>query len=180
MNVKMEQSRWHRLQSRIYLFLIGFVRGMTLGTRTILYDGERIFLIRHTYMPGWQLPGGGIEPGETYREAARRELREEAGLTITDDQVGPPLWTRDGSFRHRGVRHLQHEVVVQVRLPGPGPDIDVSGRLDYEHEDYFAYRWWPIAEVTASPERFYPGQLPRLLPRFLEGETIQEPLEVWP
>jgi 8-oxo-dGTP pyrophosphatase MutT (NUDIX family) len=157
------------------------------AVRLVVRDSLDRILLFHTheitipeYGLWWELPGGGIEPGETYREAARRELHEEAGLTVEDAQMGEPTWTRDGSFRHRGVRHLQHEVVVQVRLPGPGPDIDVSGRLDYEHEDYFAFRWWPIAEVTASTARFYPGHLPRLLPRFLAGETIQEPPEVWP
>src|SRR5436305_1032852 len=83
MNASMEPSRWHRLQSRVYLFLIGFTRGMTLGTRTILYDGERIFLIRHTYMPGWQLPGGGIEPGETAEASMHREVLEETGYRVT-------------------------------------------------------------------------------------------------
>lgn len=57
-------------------------RGMTLGVRCLAYDSEnRIALIRHSYMPGWHLPGGGVESGETLQAAAEKELREEAGLT---------------------------------------------------------------------------------------------------
>jgi hypothetical protein len=51
--------------------------------------------------------------------------------------------------------------------------------LDYEKEDYVDDAWWPVAEVLASRERFYPGRLPRLLPAFLAGQPIDEPFEHW-
>jgi hypothetical protein len=46
-------------------------------------------------------------------------------------------------------------------------------------EDFVTFRWWPVAEITASPRRFYPGRLPELLPAFLAGEHIDEPFERW-
>ncbi|WP_333610720.1 NUDIX domain-containing protein [Brevundimonas bullata] len=55
-------------------------RGMTLGVRGLAVDGEgRVLLVKHTYLHGWWLPGGGVDKGET-TQAAVRELREEAGL----------------------------------------------------------------------------------------------------
>lgn len=59
-------------------------RAMTLGARLAVYNDEgRILLIRHTYLPGWYLPGGGVDVGEAIEEAAERELREETGLRAT-------------------------------------------------------------------------------------------------
>lgn len=156
------------------------------AVRVVVVDPDDKVLLFHTRDPDhpdlgtwWELPGGGLDPGETYLAAAIRELREETGLAVTPAQVGPPTWKRRASFRHRQTRHLQDEVVVTVRLATPEPGIDGSSRLDYEKEDYFGFRWWPAAEVEASTQRFYPGQLPSLLAAHLAGRDIHEPFELW-
>jgi 8-oxo-dGTP pyrophosphatase MutT (NUDIX family) len=127
----------------------------------------------------WELPGGGLEPGETYREAAVRELAEEAGIVVTPDQIGEPSWRRRATFRYRGRRLINNEVIVPVRLTTVGPAVDGAGRVDFEDEDYYDFRWWPVPEVIGSPDRFYPGRLPELLEPFLAGTPIDEPFETW-
>ena len=61
-----------------------FSRGMTLGVRALVIDEERrILLVQHSYVRGWHLPGGGVEPGETLIDALIREPREEANIEPT-------------------------------------------------------------------------------------------------
>src|SRR6516162_4020803 len=60
-----------------------FSRGMTLGVRGLVVDGSgRVFLIKHSYVAGWHLPGGGVEQGETLVMALTRELREEGNIEL--------------------------------------------------------------------------------------------------
>jgi len=60
-----------------------FSRGLTLGVRGMAIDAERrIFLVKHSYISGWHLPGGGVEPGETLLTALRREMLEEGNIDI--------------------------------------------------------------------------------------------------
>src|SRR5437588_2259057 len=65
-----------------------FARGMTLGVRAVVIDPQsRVFLVKHSYVAGWHLPGGGVEPGETIGDALARELLEEGGLSALE----PPM-----------------------------------------------------------------------------------------
>lgn len=175
------------------------------AVRLVVVDAGGKVLLFHTHDADhpaagqwWELPGGGIDAGETYLEAAVRELREETGMVIAPSQVGAPSWRRAASFRHRKARHVQDEVVVAVRLDGPGGPVDESRRLDYEREDYFGFRWWTVGEIAAhagpavgsaaeaqpvsrqpAAVRFYPGRLPEFIRPFLAGEEIDEPFELW-
>jgi 8-oxo-dGTP pyrophosphatase MutT (NUDIX family) len=67
------------LAFRLYVFI---VRPVTVGVRVALVKDGQILLIRHTYLDGWYLPGGGLKRGETLDEAARREVREETGAVL--------------------------------------------------------------------------------------------------
>jgi 8-oxo-dGTP pyrophosphatase MutT (NUDIX family) len=154
--------------------------------RAVVLDQNRHVLLFHTRDPTypelgtwWELPGGGIEPGETYLEAVIRELAEETGLSVPPEQVDAPTWRRRATFRYRGQRRVNNEAIVLVRLPVAGPPVVGDGRVDFEDEDYFDHRWFPSAEIVASTDRFYPGRLPALLGPFLAGEQIEEPLEEW-
>jgi 8-oxo-dGTP pyrophosphatase MutT (NUDIX family) len=110
-------------------------------------------------------------------QAAVRELVEEAGIVVEPWDVGRPSWHRQVTFQHAGERRVQDEVVVAIRLDDREPVVDETQQLPDELDTYLGARWWSVAEVEASQERFFPGRLPSLLRRFLDGEDIHEPFE---
>jgi 8-oxo-dGTP pyrophosphatase MutT (NUDIX family) len=101
---------------------------VTLGVRGLVIDpDQRIFLVTHTYVPGWQLPGGGVEPGETLVEALARELMEEGNIEILE----PPVL--QGMFFNSRVSNRDHVALFvvrsfrQVRAPVPNREIAAHG-----------------------------------------------------
>ncbi len=81
------QTGWPGLRAKLFHLFFLLRRPMTLGVRGLVLDraAGTIFLLRHTYVPGWQMPGGGIERGETAREALERELVEEGNIRLTGE-----------------------------------------------------------------------------------------------
>jgi 8-oxo-dGTP pyrophosphatase MutT (NUDIX family) len=105
-----------------------FARGMTLGARAVIVDAEgRVFLIKHSYVSGWHLPGGGVEVGETVGDALKRELMEEGRIELKGEPV------LHGVFLNGHVSRRDHVAVYVVRQfsqdrpPEPNHEIVDSG-----------------------------------------------------
>jgi ADP-ribose pyrophosphatase YjhB (NUDIX family) len=87
-----------------------FSRPATLGARAMVIDADgRVFLIKHSYVDGWHLPGGGVETGETLLEALGRELSEEGNISMT----APPVL--HGVFFNARVSRRDHVALYIVR-----------------------------------------------------------------
>ncbi|MCK1405924.1 NUDIX domain-containing protein [Bradyrhizobium sp. 76] len=136
------RRRFEPLLRRIFHAYFLLIRGMTLGVRAVVLDADtRVFLVRHSYVTGWYLPGGGVDLGETMEQAMRRELKEEGDIDLTGDAV------LHGIFLNSHVSRRDHVAVYVVRqfkqdrLPAPNREIAECG--------FFA--------VTALPEGTTPG-----------------------
>jgi 8-oxo-dGTP pyrophosphatase MutT (NUDIX family) len=87
-----------------------FSRNVTLGAQAVVIDPQgRIFLVKHSYVTGWHLPGGGVEVGEAVLQALERELLEEGGITATE----PPVL--HGVFLNSRVSRRDHIFLYVIR-----------------------------------------------------------------
>jgi len=121
-----------------------------VGVMLINADGM-VFVARRKDTPdAWQMPQGGIDEGETPRQAALRELEEEIGTAkaeILAESAGwhrydlpPHLLGRVWGGRFRG----QEQKWVLCRFTGQDTDID----LDTDHPEFDAWKWVPVADLT--------------------------------
>ncbi|WP_312014448.1 NUDIX domain-containing protein [Bradyrhizobium sp. AUGA SZCCT0283] len=106
-------------------------RGMTLGVRGVVLDGDdKVFLVRHSYVAGWHLPGGGVEVGETFLEALRRELVEEGRIELTGEPVLHGLFLNGHVSRRDHIAVYVVRQFRQDRLPKPNHEIVECGFYD--------------------------------------------------
>jgi 8-oxo-dGTP pyrophosphatase MutT (NUDIX family) len=131
-------------------------RGLTLGVRgLVIDDAGRIFLVKHTYVRGWHLPGGGVEPGETLLDALARELKEEGNIELTEP---PPLHAVYFNTRVSRRDHVALFVVNAFRQPAPpAPDHEIMAHgffaTDELPEDTVASVRARVAEVLMGAPR---------------------------
>jgi ADP-ribose pyrophosphatase YjhB (NUDIX family) len=152
-----------KLRTRILLWFLHrfflLTRGMTLGVRAACFDAQgRIFLVRHTYVPGWYLPGGGMEIGESAAEALVKELREEGNLVVKGEPELLHVYHNRNTSKRDHV--LFYRVEVEQTAPrAPDREIAESG--------FFALDALPSDATEATLRRL----------RELKGEA--ERSDVW-
>jgi ADP-ribose pyrophosphatase YjhB (NUDIX family) len=135
-----------------------FARGLTLGVRALVIDGAgRVFLVKHSYVAGWHLPGGGVEVGETLSTALARELREEGNIELGE----APLFF--AVYFNKRVSRRDHVALYIVRSfhqsapPQPNGEIVAHG--------FFAPDSLPPDTARATRER---------IAEVLDGRSVAE------
>ena len=149
----------------------------------LLNDLDQIFLINSVDPADaskgswWELPGGGIDPGESSADTVKRELWEEGGLS--DAEVGPVVWTQHVEFDFGGY-HFDQDEVIHIARTSERTIERPQGLEALEALAYRGARWWPVTEVGRSQEAFLPPDLPALLPPLVEGPLPDPPLDITP
>jgi len=150
------RSRMEPWLRRLFHFYWRFARGMTLGVRGVVLDSDnRVFLVKHSYVAGWHLPGGGVEVGESVTDGLKHELLEEGCIEL----LGQPALHGIFFNSHVSIRdHVAVYVVRQYRqdrVPEPNREITACG--------FFA--------ADALPEGTTPGTRLRIA-EVLEGKPL--------
>ncbi len=151
--------------------------------RVLLLDGRGRLLLLDTLTPEeeqarlWVAPGGGLHPGESFEQAALRELWEETGVELRAPVS--LVWTRRVVFPFGGGPIDSDERFFLARLAEPEVDVAPRALQPLERELLRGHRWWGAAELAAARgEAFAPSRLVELLPPLLAGELPQAPIDV--
>lgn len=125
----------------------------------------------------WEIPGGGIDPGESSDHAVARELREEAG--IEQAEIGPVVYTQYVEFSFGGYDFEQDEVIHVAWTT----QTEIAAPQGLEYLEALAFRgakWWTLQEVQNADVPFLPADLPSLIPPLIAGELPDPPLDISP
>ena len=128
------------------------------AARLLVLDGaRRVLLFRHApegREPVWATPGGGLEPGESFEDAARRESVEELGAPV---HALTPAWEMVQHVTIGGRELVQHEQFFVVEVAGP--ETTPGSRASHAAEAVDRIRYWSVEELSATRETVRPADL---------------------
>lgn len=139
--------------------------------RVLLLDpADRVLMFQGTdpAIPGltyWFTAGGGRDDGETTRQAAARELLEEAGIVVEPAELGEPVWHQVTSFSYDSYWYRQEQDFFLYRTTSV--EVSLDGQDEIERASIVGFRWWSVAELEETTESIYPEELPQLLRELL-------------
>ena len=147
------------------------------GTRVVVTDLTSVLLLADTDpgVPGsrwWVTPGGGIDAGESDRDAAARELAEETGLVVAPDQLIGPVAEREAVHGYSDRILVQQEsffvlVVEEPFEPDPG-GLTASELLRLD-----GWAWHRLDALAQLPEPVWPAMIPDLVARIGVSTVLQ-------
>ena len=131
MNLAPFRKRFEPVLRRFFHLYWRLARGLTMGVRAVVIDGdERVFLVKHSYVAGWHLPGGGVEVGETVLDALKRELIEEGRIEVLGEPQLHGLFFNIYASRRDHVAVFVVRRFQQDRMPEPNREIAACGFFD--------------------------------------------------
>jgi 8-oxo-dGTP pyrophosphatase MutT (NUDIX family) len=144
-------------------------RRARVAARVLLVDGDGcVLLFRGTdpAVPGqqyWFTPGGGLDQGESFADAAAREIAEETGLTVDSSAVGDPVHEDVTCFSFDGVSYRQEQRFFLVHAERF--EVSTAGFDTYEADSIDKHHWWSVAELERTDDVYYPTDLVAVLKR---------------
>ena len=155
--------------------------GRRPAARVVLLDSaRRVFLINsvdpfdRSKRPWWEIPGGGMDPGETSEEAAAREIVEETG--ITEFELGPCIWTQQVQFTFAGMFFDSDERIHVAWCDGGE---FAPRRLElFEAMAFRGARWWEAGELIESDEVVLPPRMREFLQPIVDGIIPATPIDI--
>ncbi|MDE1170365.1 MAG: NUDIX domain-containing protein [Verrucomicrobium sp.] len=137
------------------------------AARVLLLDPQdRVLLLHFAVWRGgalfrfWATPGGGVEPGESDLDAARRELREELGLEVP---LTGPVHAAGSRVGPAHDELISDDVFFLGRCAPEAPVL--SAPTEAERAVLQDLRWWTAEELAQTPEPVFPADLPAALRR---------------
>jgi 8-oxo-dGTP pyrophosphatase MutT (NUDIX family) len=140
-----------------------------VASRVLLIDEHDRVLLFHGLDPAapeinyWFTPGGGLDEGESFAEAAVRELFEETGLKVPVSEIGEPVHDEVTHFSFDGVSYRQEQRFFLVRAQRFA--VSTAGFDRYEADSIDRHHWWSVAELEQTGDAYYPTDLVAVLKR---------------